>query len=196
MLHLSETLRKSIHLGSLVIPFSYRFVIGFDNRRLAFSLLLIAFTISLVVEFYRFWQRDFRRTFHRVFGNILRRHEMKDFTGATFLLFSSLLCVAFFSPPIASASIALLSIGDTFAALVGMNFGKRRFGSLGKSLEGSLACFVTCLIFGILWLSNPILALTGAVAATLAELINIPVDDNLRIPLISGLAVTMMQIVI
>lgn len=179
-----------------MIPLSYRYVIGFDNRRLAFSLLLLAFTISLIVEFYRFWQRDFRRTFHRVFGTILRRHEMKDFTGATYMLFSSLLCVAFFSPPIASGAIALLSVGDTFAALVGMNFGKRRFGKLGKSLEGSLACFISCLIFAILWLQNPILALTGALAATIAELINIPVDDNLRIPLISGMAMTLMQIII
>ncbi len=180
----------------MVIPLSYRYVIGFDNRRLAFSLLLLAFTISLVVEFYRFWQRNFRRTFNRVFGTILRRHEMKDFTGATYMLFSALLCVAFFSPPIASGAMALLSIGDTFAALVGMNFGKRRFGKLGKSLEGSLACFATCLIFAIFWLQNPVLAFTGALAATLAELVNIPVDDNLRIPLISGLVMTLMQIII
>ena len=195
-LYLSETLRKSIHLGSLVIPLSYRYVVRFDNRHLAFSLLLIAFAVSMVVEFYRFWQRDFRRTFNRVFGTILRRHEMKDFTGATFLLFSSMLCVAFFIPPIASCAIAMLSIGDTFAALVGLNFGKRRFGKLGKSLEGSLACFVSCLIFGILWLQNPILAFTGAISATLAELMDIPLDDNLRIPLISGLAMTIMQIII
>lgn len=196
MLHLSETLRKSIHLSSLVIPFSYRYIIGFDNRRLAFALLLLSFTISLVVEFYRFWQKDFRRTFHRVFGLILRRHEMKDFTGATYMLFAAMLCVAFLSPVIASCAVAFLSIGDTFAALVGMNFGKRKLGKSSKSLEGSLACFASCLAFGLFWLNNPPLAFIGALVATLAELSNLPVDDNLRIPLLSGLVMTALQVII
>ncbi len=187
---LNETLRKSVHLSSLVIPFSYRYILGFENRRLAFSLLLAALVISLVIEFHRFWQKSFRKTFHRVFGRILRKHEMKDFTGATYLLFSSMLCVAFFEPLVASVSIAFLSIGDTFAAMIGMNFGKRKFIRVNKSLEGSLACFVSCLVFGIFWLKHPWLALIGALTATVAELANVHLDDNLKIPLLSALALS------
>lgn len=192
---LSETLRKSIHLSSMVIPLSYRYLLGF-NRRLGFALLLGALVISLVIEFHRFWQRSFRKTFHRVFGMILRKHEMRDFTGATYLLFSSMLCVAFMNPYIASASIAFLSLGDTFAALVGINLGRRKFISGNKSLEGSIACFVACFIFGLLWLRNPLLALGGALAATLAELSRIPLDDNILVPLGSGLVMTLMTVFI
>jgi len=192
---LSETLRKSIHISSLVIPFTYRYLIGF-NRRLGFSLLLIAFTISMIIEFHRFWQRGFRKTFHKIFGLILRRHEMRDFTGATYLLFSAMLCVAFFEPLIASCAIAFLSIGDTFAALIGMNFGKRKFLGVSKSLEGSIACFVSCLIFGLLWMKNPVLALGGALTATLAEMSKIPIDDNLKIPLSAGVVITALSIII
>ncbi|MDD4309032.1 MAG: phosphatidate cytidylyltransferase [Candidatus Cloacimonetes bacterium] len=192
---LSETLRKSIHLSSLIIPFSYKYLFGY-NRRLGFSMLLLAFTFSMVIEFQRFWQRNFRKTFHKIFGQILRRHELKDFTGATYMLFAAMLCVAFFEPVIASCAMAFLSIGDTFAALVGMNFGKRKFVGMSKSMEGSLACFVSCFIFGLFWLKSPILALGGALAATLAELWKIPLDDNLKIPLGSGLVMTMLSIVI
>jgi len=192
---LSETLRKSIHISSLVIPFTYRYLIGF-NRRLGFSLLLIAFTISMIIEFHRFWQRGFRKTFHKIFGLILRRHEMRDFTGATYLLFSAMLCVAFFEPLIASCAMAFLSIGDTFAALIGMNFGKRKFLGVSKSLEGSIACFVSCLIFGLLWMKNPVLALGGALTATLAEMSKIPIDDNLKIPLSAGVVITALSIII
>lgn len=192
---LSETLRKSIHLSSMVIPLSYRYLLGF-NRRLGFALLLGALVISLVIEFHRFWQRSFRKTFHRVFGMILRKHEMRDFTGATYLLFSSMLCVAFMNPYIASAAIAFLSLGDTFAALVGINLGRRKFISGNKSLEGSIACFVACFIFGLLWLQNPLLALGGALAATLAELSRIPLDDNILVPLGSGLVMTLMTVFI
>jgi len=199
---LSETLRKSIHISSLIIPISYRYLMGF-NRRLAFSLLLLAFTVSIIIEFHRFWQKGFRKTFNRMFGLILRRHERKDFTGATYLLFSGMICVAFLEPLIASCAMAFLSIGDTFAAMVGMNFGKRKFLGLSKSLEGSLACFVSCLVFGLLWLnSSPYqssfiaLALGGSLAATLAELWRLPLDDNLKIPFVSGLVMTGLSIII
>ena len=88
-----------------------------------------------------------------------------------------------------------LTIGDTFAALVGINFGKRWYIKQNKSLEGSLACFVSCSVFGIFgWKS--FLAVLGALAATLAELSNIPIDDNITIPIFSALVMTLLSIVI
>lgn len=192
---LDEALRKSIHLSSLVIPLGYRYLFGF-NRRVSFAIVLAALIVSLVIEFHRLWQRNFRKTFNRLFGMILRKHELTDFTGATYLLFASMLCIAFFEPLIASAAIAFLSIGDTFAAMIGMNFGKRKFQRSKKSLEGSLACFASTFIFGILWLGNPWLALLGALTATLAELSKIPLDDNIKIPLAAGLVMTLATIFI
>ena len=162
-----------------------------------FSILLIAFTLSIVIEFHRFWQKGFRKTFHKLFGAILRKHEFKTYTGATYLLFSSMLCVAFFpNPQIASASLAFLSLGDTFAALVGMSYGKRKFLGMNKSFEGSLACFVSCLVFGLLWMRQPFLVLGGALAATFAELGRIPLDDNLKIPIAAGVVMTGLSIII
>ena len=195
MIEPGETLRKAIHISSLIIPLGYRYLLSF-NRAWGFSLLLIAFTLSLVIEFYRFRQKDFHKTFSRIFGILLRKHERKDFTGATYMLFSAVICVAFFSPLIASCAMAFLTIGDTFAALVGINFGKRWFNNGKKSLEGSLACFVSCSIFGILWLDNPPLAILGALSATIAELCNIPLDDNIKIPIASALVMTLLSIVI
>ncbi len=192
---LSEAARKSIHLSSLVIPFGYRYALGY-NRRLAFIWLFCALTISLIIELNRFWQRSFRKTFHRIFGSILRRHEFKDLTGATYLLFASLLCVAFFEPRIAAASIAFLSIGDTFAALIGMNFGKRKFLHSKKTLEGSLACFASCMIFGLWWLGSPWLAVLGALAATGAELGYSALDDNIKVPLASGIVMALVSVFI
>lgn len=193
--HLSETLRKGIHISSVLIPFFYRYMLGY-NRRLAFILLLVCFVISLSIEFQRFWQKSFRRTFHRMFGLILRRHELRDFTGATYLLFSAMICVAFFEPNIAFCAMAFVSIGDTFAAIIGMNFGKRKFIGMHKSLEGSLACFVSCFIFGLIFLPQPLMALTGALAAAMAELVNIPIDDNVKIPIASALVMTLTGVII
>jgi len=193
---MSETIRKSIHISSLIIPLTYKYIITFERQKLAFFLLLIALIISLAIEFGRFWQKSFRKIFMRLFGLILRKHEWKDFTGATYLIFSSMLCVAFFRPDVAFCAMAFVSIGDTFAAMIGINFGKRKFLGMNKSLEGSIACFCSTFIFALIFGLHPIVAVVGALAAALAEVWNIPVDDNVKIPLISGIAMTFMGIII
>ncbi len=195
MKHLKESLRKSIHLGSLVIPLTYRYILDY-NRKLMFILLLLAFVIMLAIEFQRFWQKSFRKTFLKFFRIVLRKHELRDFTGATYLLFSGVLCVAFFEPEIAFCSMAFLSIGDTFAAIVGLNFGKRKFLKVNKSLEGSIACFISCFIFGLVFTSKPLLAFTGALAAMLAELSRLPIDDNVEMPLAAGIVMTLTNLFI
>ncbi|MFO8144441.1 MAG: phosphatidate cytidylyltransferase [Candidatus Syntrophosphaera sp.] len=195
MLHLKETLRKSIHLGSLAIPFGYRYVLGF-NRKLMFFIILTAFVIMLIVEFHRLWQKNFRKTFWRMFGLVLRRHEVRDFTGATYLLFAAMFCVAFFEPMVAFCAMAFLSLGDTFAAMVGMNLGRRKYRHSNKSLEGSLACFTICFIFGLFFAGHPLTAFTGALAATLAEASQLPIDDNVEMPISSGIVMTITRVFI
>jgi glycerol-3-phosphate acyltransferase PlsY len=53
-----------------------------------------------------------------------------------------------------------------------------------KSIEGSLACLSICSVVGGIFLGW--IGILGAIIATLSELAPLPVDDNLRIPLISG----------
>jgi len=119
------------------------------------------------------------------FGSLIRDHEHNTLTGATYLVLSSLLCITLFSKTVAVAAISFLVLGDTMAALVGRSFGKKRF--FQKSIEGSLACFFSCLLCGSLvpQLSFGV-SVVGALVATLVELLPLPIDDNLRIPLLSG----------
>lgn len=194
MRHLKESLRKSIHLSSLVIPFAYRYLFDY-NRKVMFLILLGALGVMLAIEFQRFWQKSFGRTFYRIFSMVLRRHELRDFTGATYLLFSALICVAFFAPDIAFCAMSFLSIGDTFAAIVGINLGKRKFRHVNKSLEGSLACFLSCFVFGLFFAPHPLLAFTGALAAALAELSKLPIDDNVEMPLAAAIVMTLTKLI-
>lgn len=80
------------------------------------------------------------------------------------------------------------------AATIGERWGTRRV--FGKSLEGGLACLLACLVVGILLvnlafdMSLPLI-LVGSVVTTVIELLPVPIDDNLTIPLFSGGAMTL-----
>ena len=105
--------------------------------------------------------------------------------GSTYFLFSSLLVILLFPKPIAIASLLILVLSDTSAALVGRGIGKVSF--WGKTLEGSMAFFICSLL--IVWIYPNLDRFPGSLAAlgaTLVELLPIPLDDNLTIPLVAG----------
>ena len=80
------------------------------------------------------------------------------------------------------------------AAIVGRSFGRVRV--FGKTLEGSLACFGACVLVSLLYPGDPFtwrMILGGALVATLFELLPIPLDDNLRISLSAGFAMTLLR---
>jgi len=185
-----ELARKSIHITSIILPLAYRYVYKYDKREMLLLLLFLTL-LSVAIELLRLENKNFRKYFLFIFGVMLRKHEINDFTGASYLLTSAIICVAFFPPDIAFAAMAFLSIGDTMAALVGMNFGKRKFVASEKTFEGTLACFISTFIFGlfVFW-QNPGIAFFGAIAVCLAETINIKIDDNVKIPIISGVVMS------
>ena len=147
--------------------------------------------IALVVELGKWILPSFRKLFFRIFNPLLRPHEKRGaMTGATFYIISTLLCIFIFDKHIAIVCIFFIVLGDAAAALIGRKWGKIRL--LGnKSLEGSIACFGICAIITLFWI-NPIVGITGAFVATLIELLPIPIDDNLTVPIISGAVMQLM----
>lgn len=178
--------RKAIHLSALSIPVGYYFL----DAGLGRAILALLTALSFLIDVVRLNQPRIRTFFFIFFGRLVRDHERHNLLGATYLLLSSLICVHAFPKPIAVAALAFLIVGDSAAALVGRAFGRVRI--FDKSLEGSLACLVACLAIGALipelgWTRT----LLGALTATLIELIPVPLDDNLRIPLASGFVMAM-----
>ena len=93
------------------------------------------------------------------------------------------------------ASLWFLAVGDAAAALVGRTWGHIRIGA--KSLEGSAACFLACWAAGAVFLDSPgggvPEAAVGAFTAALLEALPMPLDDNLWIPVVSGLVLTLLR---
>ena len=191
--HRTEIYRKLIHISSLAIPMSFRFIVSRTTMlRVLIPLTLIVFAI----EIFRLENKSLKRIFYRLFGIMLRRHEINNYTGASYLMVSAIFCISFFSADVAFLALSSLAIGDTFAAIIGMMYGKRKIRGSKKSLEGSLACFVTTCLYALVFGAHPFIAVVGGISTTIAEVSPIPIDDNIKIPIISAVAMSAAQLFI
>ncbi|MSQ25954.1 MAG: hypothetical protein EXR49_06765 [Dehalococcoidia bacterium] len=125
----------------------------------------------------------------RVFAPLMKERERQEPVAATYLIIATCIAIAAFQPIIASLALYFVAIGDPLAALVGQRWGRHRLGR--RSVEGSAAFLAGALGIGALvasaagGASYAVMAL-GAITATLAELAPLPLDDNLKVPLVAA----------
>jgi len=185
-----EIWRKGTHIGALIIPGSY-YAMGLSMSQMLTIMIPVAL-LMLLIDISRLRQWVFwRKIAAPIGGRMIRGHEHAgDFTGATYILISVCLTVAMYTKPIAVAALTFIIVGDTLAALIGRRFGRHRFGR--KSVEGSLACLTGTLLVAIFApdLALPV-ALFGATVAAITEALSTRIDDNISVPIISGLAMTL-----
>ncbi|MCI0451865.1 MAG: SEC59/DGK1/VTE5 family protein [Candidatus Latescibacteria bacterium] len=177
-----ELQRKSFHLGMIVVPVAVYFL---DPTHALLGLIIATFA-TVAVDLIRLGDHRLRRFFLQLFRPLIRRHEEEHLLGSTHYMIAALLSVVVFDHEIAIAALMFLVLGDAAAAIVGKRFGKPLY--WGKSPQGSIACFVVCLALGWPLLRSPELAVIGALAATVAEAMPSPLDDNMRVPIFSGIA--------
>jgi dolichol kinase len=120
--------------------------------------------------------------------------------GTTYFLVGTLITILFFSKSIAICVLLFTVFGDAASAIVGTKYGSIKL--IGKkSLQGTLAFLIVCLLvgFGLVNLPGitllPLLILVGAVIATLVELLPIPIDDNLTVPIITGVLMEIVRLI-
>ncbi len=191
----AEVRRKLIHLTTLLIPLFY---FGLDDvmvsgttLRLSQGMIALALVWVVTLDYLRLRVSLVKGVFVVLFGSLLRRKELTGLTGGSHLLIGSLLAALVYEPGVLLPAVAFLGLGDTMAAVVGLSFGRIRI--WGKTLEGTLACLLSCLavagVSSILpyWNLPFGVGILGAVTASLAEVLPFKVNDNLAIPLMSGL---------
>lgn len=152
-------------------------------------LIGILAAVSLALDLLRFRIPWLNRMFLYWLSLLLKKEEEARITGATYLLIAAFVSFLVFDKEIAIAVLLFLSLGDPAAALIGRPTPGPRI--LGKSPVGTMA-FV-----GMSLLVIAVLATTGvlefhwvlvvaAIVAGLVELAPLPLDDNLTVPMVSG----------
>ncbi|MEE8418120.1 MAG: diacylglycerol/polyprenol kinase family protein [candidate division Zixibacteria bacterium] len=179
---IGELLRKLTHIAAISIPIMYYFT----SQRLVLTLLAGGFSVFLAGDLLRFFGHDRTKSLiNRYFGLMIRPREKSNFSGATYILASSILTILIFDKSIAILAIAYIVVGDTAGAIVGRIWGRNRFRN--KTLEGSASFFVACCIVALIVPGVPWwVKIAGAFIATIVEAFTIYMDDNLTVPLISG----------
>lgn len=192
---MSRTLKRGLfHIfGGLFAPVA---ALLLPRMVLLISLGVVTF-IFLAFELLRFRAPGINRWFFSFFKPLLREKEASRLTGASYMLVASLIAFLVFQRDIAVLALSFLAVGDPLATIVGTHIGKRKL--LGKTLEGDLACFISCIAIGFVFhyagLSIPLLTiLLGSVGATIVEAMPLPINDNLTVPLFAGLVMTVTQL--
>jgi dolichol kinase len=187
-----ELVRKGLHLLSAAAPIAYAAGVP---RSVVIAVLAALATIAIAVEIARAHLPAMSARVERSIGMLFRDTEHHAWCGATWMLLAFLAAAVLLPAPVAIAAMWAVAVGDALAALVGRWFGRHRLGT-PKSIEGSLACFLATLA-GALVLARVGVAssIVAATAATVAEWPRRPLDDNLRIVLAVGCAVTVWQTV-
>ena len=123
---------------------------------------------------------------------LLKETEDRTLTGATYISLSALALFLLFDKSVAISVLLFLSVGDPIAAVVGSSM--KGFRVFGKSPGGTAAfAAASFAMVGILSVTDAVsyhwALLVGACVAALTELLPLPLDDNLTIPLVSGAVV-------
>lgn len=124
--------------------------------------------------------------------------ETRQVTGATYMWLAATFLVFVFEKEVAVLALLFLSVGDPFAALIGVRDHRaRRF---GKSLAGTASFAVAALGAGLLATLHPGVPLVwwiapGAIVAALVELAPLPLDDNLTVPLAAAATMALLALV-
>lgn len=184
--------RKIIHITILVVLAAYFFIqdslvsAGYTAvlaKQVALLFLVALLILFLILEYLRLelnWKMPF-------FSQFIRSKEQDRMYGVIYFLSATIISLAVFNKEIALAALLMTTFGDMVAALIGKKYGTTLI-YRNKTWAGFLAELGTNLIVGFLILDSIYIILGMAFVATIVETLVDELDDNLLIPIFSGLA--------
>lgn len=179
--------RKLYHLLGGLGLLSLYFLLGRQNALICYSGLVL---VVLAIDLTRLRVPAINQFIQTRFSSFIRKNEENKLTGTAPYVLGIGLSLWLFRTEIATAAICFLAFGDVAATAVGERYGRTKI-SGEKSLEGTLAFVSVAATVGFLLPLTGVhlmhgIILAGAITAAGVELVPLPVNDNLVIPLVSG----------
>lgn len=176
-------MRKLIHIAGVST-----IVVAKLLGRTTLSILVVSITILYIVsEYLRLHKGNFP-----VITRITRLSARGDESSGWILRPISyavgiVVAVYLFPEPVCYASISVLTLGDGFSSLIGAKFGRHAIPyNRNKTFEGSIAFFLAS-IFSTMIFVEPATALLGTIVGAFTESLPTRYGENIVVPVVSGL---------
>ena len=132
----------------------------------------------------------------KLMGPFMRKSEISAPSGMPFYALGVACALYFSSPKVGFLAVMFLVFADPVASAVGVRYGTSQIVK-GKSLEGTLACFLVCYFLSLSYClhysdgtwSLVAFSLAAALIGSVSELVSVYLDDNFTIPVISALGI-------
>ena len=180
----TELLRKSIHLLIALVPSLAAWNFGFTVAMLGSGIIVYSYCELMRLNGYDI------AIISRLTALAARKRDSGRFVyGPVTLGIGAMMALILYPAPAATIAIYALAFGDGLSSLVGRAFGSFRLPFTGgKSMEGSLTCFVAVASTTYAVSGNTEGSLAVALVATIAEALPTKDLDNILLPCVTGLA--------
>ncbi|MCX8075479.1 MAG: phosphatidate cytidylyltransferase [Aquificaceae bacterium] len=175
-----ETRRKIFHMFTLLLWLIPVYLFPFWLTLLLFLLVILLNILTVLrvgidrLSFY----------YGLVYGLEREKNYSKPSIQALWANLGIFLSFLLFGKESAMVSVVVLAVGDAFASIVGMKYGKTRIGS--RSIEGTFAFFLSTFIVLVLFIDFW-RAFMVSLFSAFVEALPTRLDDNFTVPLVGGL---------
>lgn len=180
-----EVRRQLVHL-LFGLLYAFLFYLGFLTPLISLAFLLLFIAISLFLKAQESW-------IHHFILLLERDHDLNQFPlrGPIFFLLGTTITISLFSFEAALGALIVLSFVDSIGTAYGKTLGRIKVPwNRQKHLEGPVIGGVLSALIGLLFLS-PVSSILGSTVGAFLDTLNphigrLRLDDNLTIPLLSG----------
>lgn len=194
--------RKLWHMltGLIGLIFYYKSGLSTD---VAASYILLFSVGSFLVEYLRLRNEKMNQLLMVLMKPVMRESEKNSISGMPFYALGVSLSLFFFPEKIAILSVLFLVFADPVASFCGILYGRDKI-LPNKSLQGTIAafsvCYIVTLLYGLVYTGPStnllIFSVAAGVIGAVSELCSQFIDDNLCIPVISGLGLFLINFVV
>ena len=184
---INDLVREDIHAAGFFMPV----IAGFIAIPVVAAIIILIAIVYTMSELRRLEGRELRLV-SAITRHAASQSELYGFAAAPlYFAFGIVATLLLFPTHVGSAAIAMFCFGDSAASLFGGLISTSLPFNKGKTWEGTLAGFIFAFLAGSFFVS-PWLALAGAAIAMTIEVLPLPVNDNVLIPVITGATLTLL----
>ncbi|MCL2642754.1 MAG: hypothetical protein FWD52_04505 [Candidatus Bathyarchaeota archaeon] len=186
----NDLIRENIHAAGIFTPIIAQ-IIGLLPVIIFISGLSIVYLIS---ELARLNGKNLP-LISAITRHAASQSELYGFVAAPlYYAIGILLTLIIFPFPASAAAIAIFTLGDSVASIVGGSLGIKLAFNKGKTLEGSLSGFACAFLASCLFVA-PWIAVIGAAIAMIVEYLPLPINDNVLIPIVTATVLMLLLLI-